>query len=224
MKSWNQRIALCASLVTLALAGCQPVPADSTARGEVLFSRCAYCHMADGAGNAELMAPAIAGMEAWYVEEQVNEFRNGQRGGHVDDLPGLRMRPIARTLRTQEDIKDVAAYVAQLTPVKVAATLEGGNVEVGKAKYGVCVQCHGADGKGFSGTKNAMGMVKNVPGIVGRDDWYLKTQIHNFKAKIRGTHAVPGSDEYQMANVWANTMPTEQDVLDVVAYIQTLDQ
>jgi hypothetical protein len=69
-----------------------------------------------------------------------------------------------------------------------------------------------------------MGMVKNVPGIVGRDDWYLKTQIHNFKAKIRGTHAVPGSDEYQMANVWANTMPTEQDVLDVVAYIQTLDQ
>lgn len=223
MQSANQRIAFCAALVALALAGCQPVPADSAARGEVLFSRCAFCHMADGAGNPELGAPAIAGMEGWYVAEQLTAFRNGARGAHAEDFPGMRMRPIAMTLRSEQDITDLATYVAQMTPVKPAATLHGGDPKAGAAKYGICVQCHGADGTGFDGTKNATGQVKQVPGLAGRSDWYLKTQIHNFKSKIRGTGFTPGSDKYQMANVWVNMMASEQDVLDVLAHIQTLD-
>ncbi len=223
MQSANQRIALCAALVALALAGCQPVPADSTARGEVLFSRCAFCHMADGAGNPELEAPAIAGMEAWYVAEQVNAFRDGDRGMHAEDIPGMRMRPIAMTLRSKQDVTDVAAFVAQMTPVKPAATLHGGDPKVGAAKYGVCVQCHGSDGKGFDGNKNAMGQVKQVPGLAGRSDWYLQTQIQNFKSKIRSTDDAPGSDKFMMATVWVNRMASEQDVLDVLAHIQTLD-
>lgn len=223
MQSANQRIAFCAVLVALALAGCQPVPADSAARGEVLFKRCAFCHMTDGAGNAELMAPAIAGMEQWYVDEQVNAFRDGARGLHAEDLPGMRMRPIAMTLRSKEDVADVATFVASMTPAKPAATLHGGDAQAGAAKYGICVQCHGADGKGFAGTENAMGQVKQVPGLAGRSDWYLQTQIQNFKSKIRGTNAAPGSDKFQMANIWVNTMASEQDVLDVLAHIQTLN-
>lgn len=224
MQSWNQRIALCVSLATLALAGCQPVPADSVARGEVLFSRCAYCHMADGAGKEELMAPAIAGMEFWYVEEQLTEFREGARGLHAEDIPGMRMRPIAMTLRSEQDVKDVSAYVAQMTPVAPESTLTGGDAEVGKGKYAICAQCHGPEGEGYAGTKNSMGQVKQVPALAGRSDWYLQTQIHNFKAKIRGTNAAPGSDKFMMATTWVNTMATEQDVLDVLAYIQTLDK
>jgi cytochrome c553 len=135
----------------------------------------------------------------------------------------MRMRPIAMTLRSEQDVTDVAAYVAQMTPVKPAATLSGGNAQVGAAKYGICVQCHGPDGKGYASTKNAMGQVKQVPGLAGRSDWYLLRQIHNFKSKIRGTNFAPGSDKFQMANVWVNTMASEQDVLDVLAHIQTLD-
>jgi cytochrome c oxidase subunit 2 len=223
MQSANQRIAFCAALVALALAGCQPVPVDSAARGEVLFSRCAFCHMADGAGNPELMAPTIAGMEEWYVEEQLNAFRNGARGAHFEDFPGMRMRPIAMTLRSEKDVADVATFVASMTPVKPAATLHGGDAKAGAAKYGICVQCHGPDGKGYAGTQNTMGQVKQIPGLAGQSDWYLQTQIQNFKSKIRGTNAAPGSDKFMMANVWVNTMASEQDVLDVLAHIQTLD-
>lgn len=224
MQPWTRRLALCASLLILALAGCQPVPTDSAARGEVLFSRCAYCHMQDGSGSRELGAPAIAGMEAWYAEEQLNDFRTGRRGKHAQDFEGMRMRPIAMTLRSTQDVADVAAFVAQMEPKKPSGTLGGGDAVAGKAKFAVCEQCHGPDGKGYDNTENAMGLTKQVPGLVGRDDWYLQKQIHKFKSKMRGTQAAPNTDAWQMANVWVNMLATEQDVVDVLAYIQTLDQ
>ena len=56
------------------------------ARGEALFDLCAQCHGADGGGNKMFLAPAIAGLEQWYVEMQLEKFRNGQRGRHFDDV------------------------------------------------------------------------------------------------------------------------------------------
>lgn len=213
MQFRNTRIALFASLLTLALAGCQP-EGDSLSRGEALYARCAYCHMADGGGNPELFAPAIAGMEAWFVEEELHEFRAGGRGGHYKDSGGMRMRPVAMTLRTDQEVKDVAAYVASMPKVYPPALLTGGNAEVGKAKYAVCIQCHGENGQGDES--------RQIPALANQSDWYMKIQVEHFKSKVRGADYEPGSNSYQMANIWANTMATEQDVLDVLAYVQTL--
>ncbi|MEK6816215.1 MAG: hypothetical protein AABY09_01260, partial [Nanoarchaeota archaeon] len=49
----------------------------------------------DGLGKPGLGAPAIAGHEAWYIEEQLRKFRSGARGWHAEDLEGLRMKPMA---------------------------------------------------------------------------------------------------------------------------------
>ena len=45
------------------------------ARGETLFELCVQCHGYSGEGNAEALAPAIAGMPAWYVEAQLKNFK-----------------------------------------------------------------------------------------------------------------------------------------------------
>ena len=218
----NTRIALFASLLTLALAGCQP-EGDSLSRGEALYARCAYCHMADGSGNPELAAPAIAGMEAWFVEGELHEFRAGGRGGHYKDAGGMRMRPVAMTLRTNEEVKDVAAYVASMPKVHPPALLTGGNASTGKIKYAPCSTCHGQNGEGMNTD------ARKIPALAGQNDWYLKTQLHNFNSKIRGADYEEGTDEWMMANVWINTLRQpgkdeldEQAVLDVLAYIQTL--
>lgn len=222
MQFRNTRIVLFASLLTLALAGCQP-EGTSLSRGEALYARCAYCHMADGSGNAELSAPAIAGMEAWFVEGELHEFRRGGRGGHYKDAAGMRMRPVAMTLRTNEEVKDVSAYVASMPQVHPPALLTGGNAEVGKAKYAVCIQCHGDKGQGMNTAS------RQIPALANQSDWYLKTQLEHFNSKVRGADYEPGSDSYQMANVWVTTLRQpgkqeldEQAVLDVLAYIQTL--
>ena len=50
----------------LLLAG-SAFAADS-GRGEALYATCVACHGADGAGNAALNSPALAGQDAAYLE------------------------------------------------------------------------------------------------------------------------------------------------------------
>ena len=87
---------------------------------------------------------------------------------------------MARALDTDEKVDLMAAYVASLPPTNPAATLEGGNPETGKIYFATCIQCHGEDGRG--------NIDEFGPPLVGASDWYLLTQLQNFKAGIRGTH------------------------------------
>lgn len=43
-----------------------------------------------------------------------------------------------------------------------------------------CTTCHGTDGQGNEGVQ--------APRLAGMEDWYLKRQLENFRAGIRGTH------------------------------------
>ena len=53
-------------------------------------------------------------------------------------------------LKSDEDVANVAAYIASLPRPTPARTLTGGNVEAGKEKYAqaACQQCHGVNGEG----------------------------------------------------------------------------
>jgi cytochrome c553 len=95
---------------TLPLAGAS---ADD-ARGEALFTLCAQCHGAAGGGNPAALAPAIAGLDQWYVEAQLAKFRSGVRGMHPQDTGGLRMYPMSLWLASDADAAAVAGYVAGL--------------------------------------------------------------------------------------------------------------
>ena len=62
----------------------------------------------------------------------------------------------------------------------------------------------------------------SAPPLVANSDWYLKTQIENFKAGIRGADRRDATG-MQMRPM-AYTLPDDQAILDVLAYIQTLNK
>ena len=41
---------------------------------------CAACHGVCGEGNLALRTPSIAGLPEWYVRQELEKFRSGQRG------------------------------------------------------------------------------------------------------------------------------------------------
>lgn len=182
-------------------------------KGESLFALCGQCHGANGGGNAEVLAPGIAGLPAWYVEAQLVKFKSGMRGLHAQDTGGLRMYPMSRWLQNEEEQKAVSAYVASLPAVSPDATLaQAGDPAKGQAYYAVCSACHGPDGGGNQG----MG----APPLAGLNDWYLLSSIQKYKKRIRGS--LPG-DALGLAMIgMVATLPDEAAVLDVIAHIQTL--
>jgi len=190
------------------------VSAQDAERGRELFQLCASCHGAGGEGNALYLAPAIAGLPLWYLEGQLTKFRAGGRGTHFDDLQGMRMRPMAMSLRSEhgDDLKDVAAYVVSLPALKPAATLSGGDAARGATHYLVCQACHGTAGEGVQAT--------NGPPVANQSDWYLLSSIQRFKSGVRGSS--PGDANGAVMRGMANILQDEQAMKDVIAHMTRL--
>ncbi len=214
-----------------------PPGSDEGVPGEELYRACGFCHGAQGQGRQRLDAPALAGMEAWYVERQLHNLDSGARGTHAEDLPGRQMVLITGMLRNEATIKNVAAYIETLTPGGplesrpngVLFSLERpfvwesqyaeldapepGDAERGRSTFQVtCALCHGADGLG----NEALGGNKltDLPG------WYLARQLKYFRDGIRGS----GSGDVfgmQMAAM-AKLLTNDQAIADINAYIDTL--
>ena len=106
---------------------------------------------------------------------------------------------------------------AVLTLMFLAALVTGsanadGDATKGESYYALCAGCHGADGMGMEAT--------NAPRLQGQFDWYLIRQINNFKTGVRGAHK---DDQHGAAmRGMVATLPNEQAVKDVVAYINSL--
>jgi cytochrome c553 len=204
-------VAVAASLALAALLA-PAAGAEENERGSDLFELCTQCHGNDGGGGELALAPSIAGLEEWYIDRQLEKFQGGQRGQHFDDIAGMRMRPMARLLKSADDRKAVAKYVASLPPVVQTPTLSGGDATRGQAIYTPCIACHGPDLKG--------NQVLNSPSLSHQTDWYMLTQLRNFKAGIRG--ARPDDTTGLAMRAMSMTLVDEQAMRDVIAYIVTL--
>jgi cytochrome c553 len=203
--------ALLALLSTSGLPGCQLGAANSANRGRELFATCAACHGAAGTGNRELGAPGIAGLKAAYVELQLQKFRTGVRGTQFNDMEGMRMRPMALSLRDDDDVKTIAAYVTSL-PVPPRASTISGDVQAGQALYATCIPCHGADGSGNEALQ--------APRLAGMDGWYLAAELRKYKEGIRGVN--PKDSQGMLMIPMARTLADEDAIRNVVAYMETL--
>jgi cytochrome c553 len=195
----------------LTLSGCRMGPTDAATRGQEVFETCVPCHNADGSGNPTIGAPNIAGMKEWYVERELEKFRAGVRGMHFNDVEGMRMRPMALSLATDEDVKAVAHYVETLSPVPHASSLPG-DPKAGQTLYATCAACHGDNGAGNQDL--------GAPRIAGVDDWYLATELRKFRSGIRGTN--PKDREGRLMRPMARALPDEDAIRNVVAYAETL--
>ena len=120
---------------------------------------------------------------------------------------------MARALSGEAEIEAVSAYVESLPKAKPAPTLTGGDAATGAALFGTCIACHGPDGAGSVGMGG--------PALTGANDWYLLTQLRNFKSGVRG--AQPGDLKGQlMVTTGLVALGDEKAMLDVLAHIQTL--
>ncbi|MBL4867136.1 MAG: cytochrome c oxidase subunit II [Pseudomonadales bacterium] len=181
------------------------------AQGEMLYGSCVGCHGASGEGNKALNAPKIAGQEPNYLARQLNYFKSGVRGSHEDDVYGRMMAPMAGILADQKAIDNVAAYIASLPNTPTVATISGDIVR-GARIYANCGNCHGDEGEGIE--------AMNAPVAAGMSDWYMATQLKNFKNGVRGAHDGDFYGDQMM--LMADTLSGESSIDDVIAYINTL--
>lgn len=177
--------------------------------GQAAYAICSACHGAQAEGNPQLNAPKLAGQASWYLVRQLQNFKQGIRGGGKDTL-ATQMVPFAATLPDDTAIKNVVAYIATLPDIR-SSTLVSGSPERGKAIYATCESCHGGAGQGVWST--------NAPRLAHMSDWYMKRQLQNFRDGLRGAHPQDFSGA-QMAQM-AKALVDDQAVDDVLKHIQT---
>jgi cytochrome c oxidase subunit 2 len=83
--------------------------------GEALYAPCLACHGPDGKGQELLKAPPIVQLDDWYIASTLRKFRSGVRGANPRDITGMQMAPMAKTLKTDDDIVNVVAYIGTLS-------------------------------------------------------------------------------------------------------------
>ena len=177
-------------------------------RGRALYVLCSSCHGPTAHGNHQFHTPALAGLPDWYIADQLKRFLDGRRGAHPKDQHGLMMRPMAKTLRSEEDLTAVSAYIASLKPKIPEVTITEGDPEKGKAMYMICMACHGDKLQGNP-------MLKSPP-LKHLQDWYQLAQLKKFKHSIRFDPKDPQS--LQMQAMTAG-LPNEETMRDIVVYI-----
>ncbi len=180
--------------------------------GKASYLACAACHGQNGEGNMALNAPKLAGLDSWYLKRQLQNYKAGIRGADPTDTFGMQMRGMVATLPNEAAIDNVVAYIGTLPDTPAMTTIEG-DVERGRKLYDTCVNCHGAKGQGI--------WAMNAPRAAGMSDWYVASQLRNFRDGLRGAHP---DDRYgrQMAQM-AMMLNEDQEINDLVAYMNTLD-
>jgi cytochrome c oxidase subunit 2 len=205
---------------------------NETVTGEELFVVCGLCHGESGQGNDSRDGPALAGLEAWYLELQMHNFKNGIRGYLAEDVPGQVMHFSKGILRNDYTITSLAEYISGLESGKpMAAGTMGerpyiwdspyaglnpsisGNAAAGRETYStVCTVCHGEDGRG----NEALGAAN----LTYLSEIYMIRQLMYFRDGIRGAH--PEDIRGQQMAAMANLLTDDQTIADVVAYISGL--
>lgn len=178
------------------------------------FIYCTTCHGVEFRGNSSVDAPRLNGMEDWYVRNQMHAFAGGWRGTHSADLTGMEMQPQAAAL-TEEQLEAAVQFVASV-PVRLTTssfTVQGDGNR-GAELYLTCAVCHGGGGEG-----NA---TLQAPRLAGQSDWYLVRQLEKYIAGSRG-HQPQDTLGNQMRAATA-VLRGVDDVIDVVAYINTLTE
>jgi cytochrome c oxidase cbb3-type subunit 3 len=105
--------------------------------GERLFmNNCAQCHGSDARGSKGFPnltdADWMHGGSADKIKETITAGRHGV------------MPPMAATVGTPDDVKNVANYVLSLS----GGPHDSVRSQLGKSQFTACAACHGVDGKG----------------------------------------------------------------------------
>ena len=169
--------------LALALMSVSVQAADLEA-GKAKAELCAGCHGENGVSQTENI-PSLAGQQDQYVQWQLVFFRAGTRKNEA-------MKPIVDQL-TNEDIRNLGAYFASLTPAKAPPdndpdlSRKGAEAAAGRR----CASCH-LDS--YAGTKG-------VARLAGQREEYLVKALHDYKSgqRVGGSQATMTDVAYPLS-------------------------
>ncbi len=170
---------------------------------------CSSCHGTRGQGNPVAGFPALAGLNATYLERQILDMKAGTR------LLNPAMEPVVQGLDATQ-IQAVSAYYASI-PAVAGPAVAGGDVARGKElveqgdwdrRIPACSQCHGP---------NAAGIGPNFPRLAGQSAMYLANQMGAWKRDERK------NDVNGLMSTVAKRL-TDADVAALGAYLQSLGE
>ena len=209
-------------LTLLAVVFASPVTAADLDKGKEINGTCAACHGEFGQGGKRGEYPRIAGQRVKYLDNQLKNFRARTRL-NIPMFPYTQERELS-----DEDIKDVAAYLAgvelptrmpnfvgnedaltrllMVDKVMIIPRAEGDIENGGKIYQKQCVACHAKTGKG-------RGM---FPMLVGQYTSYLKRQVGLY---LKGDRP---HDEEGVVGVLNGLNPAE--IQDILAYLTALQE
>ena len=186
--------------------------AGNAEAGAAKAATCLACHGVNGnSSNPEW--PNLAGQNAAYIAEQLSMFRKSHRQNEL-------MGPMSLTL-TDEDVLDIAAYYASLTPTGLET--DTGDWKAGEALYKAgdrnrnipaCKACHGPVGRGNPGA--------GYPQVRAQHAVYTVKQLNAYAGEQRYTDVegkVMKSRNGHMMVTIAKRL-TAEDMQNLASYIQ----
>ena len=178
---------------------------DPKAAESIVTKVCVACHTATG-NSTTAANPKIAGLNAEYINKQLNDFKSGERKNAV-------MAGIVKDLSAQ-DMQNLAAHFSSQQPkpgtsknqelALIGEKIYRGGVQ--GAGVPACASCHGAQGKGIP---------TQFPRLAGQHADYVYTQLNAFRLGTRQ------NDAAKMMQSIATKM-TDADMKAVAAYVQGL--
>ena len=190
----------------------QVAPAGvSDAEKAAMIASCAACHGIAGEGNEARSAPRLAGLDAIYLERQLDLFASGKRGTEQGDRFGTQMYVIAKSLKPEDRRAAAAHYASAIAPASPRTLNPSDMLTRGRDAYQTCAACHGNDGAGNPDI--------GAPQIAGQADWYVLRSLQTFHAGARGFDEADTSGQ-QMKMALESVDPAEFEA--IAAYAASL--
>jgi cytochrome c553 len=162
------RIALVGALLTAIVCGSPARAADPAASREKA-AQCAGCHGENGISQTENI-PSLAGQPDQFIQWQLVFFRSGARKNEL-------MQPVVEQINN-EDIRNLGAYFASLTPPKASQPDDNPDLSQKGAQAAAGRRCASCHTDTFAGTKA-------VARIAGQREEYLLKALHDYKSGMR---------------------------------------
>ncbi|MBD8898643.1 c-type cytochrome [Rhodanobacter sp. DHG33] len=139
---------------------------------------CMACHGPDGGGNSATGFPRLAGLDAAYLKQQLDDFASGARANPV-------MQPNASALSEDERAALAKYYSALPLPARLATPPAAkpdadGERLAARGDWSrdlpACVQCHAPGG---------VGVGANFPPLAGQPAAYIASQLRAWQQGTR---------------------------------------
>lgn len=203
--------ALAAALLIAAAPGHGIKAAPTLESVAANFAYCTVCHGANGRGNVAISAPALAGIESWYLEEQLKAYRDHRRGqDFAADAAGAEMGTVAREL-SDDKLTDAAQYIARFKVEPRVPAVQGDAAKGRRPYLTHCAACHGPHAEGSAPL--------HAPALARLNDWYIVAAFKKYQSGIRG--ASPDNPWSNQMHLIAQARPAEFPIDDIALYLTT---